>query len=96
MYKGLCVINMKGGVGKTTVAVNLALDAADRGLTTLVVDLDPQFNASVYLMGERAYQSHLRSGGLTVFDIFEQHSPLRDPKGLSRLLKLPSTRTLKV
>ena len=71
---------MKGGVGKTTVAVNLALDAADRGLKTLVVDLDSQFNASVYLMGERAYQSHIRSGGLTVFDIFEQHSPLRDPQ----------------
>ncbi len=80
MYKGLCVINMKGGVGKTTVAVNLALAAADRGLKTLVVDLDPQFNASVYLMGERAYENHISSGGLTVFDIFEQHSPLRDPQ----------------
>ena len=80
MYKGLCVINMKGGVGKTTVAVNLAWAAARRPLKTLVVDLDPQFNASVYIMGEAAYENYINSGGLTVFDIFEEHTPLRDPQ----------------
>ena len=81
MYKGLCVINMKGGVGKTTVAVNLGWEAAHRGLKTLVVDLDPQFNASVYLMGEEAYeQDVMQERGLTVFDIFEQHTPMRDPQ----------------
>ena len=79
MYKGLCVINMKGGVGKTTVAVNLGWEAAQRGLKTLVVDLDPQFNASVYLMGQRDYKRHISGGGLTVFDIFEEHTPMRDP-----------------
>ena len=80
MYKGLCVINMKGGVGKTTVAVNLGWVAASRGLKCLVVDLDPQFNASVYLMGATAYENHISSGGLTVFDIFEEHTPMRDPQ----------------
>lgn len=81
MYKGLCVINMKGGVGKTTVAVNLGWEAAERGLKTLVVDLDPQFNASVYLMGERAYNVDvIENRGLTVFDIFEQHTSMRDPQ----------------
>ena len=81
MYKGLCVINMKGGVGKTTVAVNLGAEAAQRGLKTLVVDLDPQFNASAYLMGADVYQEHvMRNRGLTVFDIFEQHTPMRDPQ----------------
>ena len=80
MYKGLCVINMKGGVGKTTVAVNLGWVAASRGLKCLVVDLDPQFNASVYLMGAAAYENHISSGGLTVFDIFEEHTPMRDPQ----------------
>ena len=79
MYKGLCIINMKGGVGKTTVAANLGWEAAERGLKCLVVDLDPQFNASVYLMGARDYERHIRDGGLTVFDIFEEHTPLRDP-----------------
>ena len=80
MYKGLCVINMKGGVGKTTVAVNLGWAAASRGLKCLVVDLDPQFNASVYLMGGTAYENHINAGGLTVFDIFEEHTPMRDPQ----------------
>ena len=80
MYKGLCVINMKGGVGKTTVAVNLGWAAADAGLKCLVVDLDPQFNASVYLMGPGAYETYITDGGLTVFDIFEEHTPMRDPQ----------------
>ena len=80
MYKGLCVINMKGGVGKTTVAVNLGWAAAAAGLKCLVVDLDPQFNASVYLMGTGPYENHITSGGLTVFDIFEEHTPMRDPQ----------------
>lgn len=81
MYKGLSVINMKGGVGKTTVAVNLGAEAASRGHKALVVDLDPQFNASVYLMGEDAYeQDIMQNRGQTVFDIFEQHTPMRDPQ----------------
>ena len=80
MYKGLCVINMKGGVGKTTVAVNLGWVAASAGLKCLVVDLDPQFNASVYLMGAGAYENYITSGGLTIFDIFEEHTPMRDPQ----------------
>lgn len=81
MYKGLSVINMKGGVGKTTVAVNLGWEAAQRGLKCLVVDLDPQFNASVYLMGEDAYERDIiENRGLTIFDIFEQHTPMRDPQ----------------
>ena len=80
MYKGLCVINMKGGVGKTTVAVNLGWAAASHGLKCLVVDLDPQFNASVYLMGAPAYENYIKGGGLTVFDIFEEHIPMRDPQ----------------
>lgn len=80
MYKGLCVINMKGGVGKTTVAVNLGYFAVARGLKTLVVDLDPQFNASAYLMGEDGYEEHANSDNLTVLDIFEEYAPLRDPQ----------------
>jgi chromosome partitioning protein len=45
------VFNQKGGVGKSTITVNLAAIAASRGRRTLVVDLDPQGNASRYLLG---------------------------------------------
>ncbi|MFL5899489.1 MAG: ParA family protein [Solirubrobacterales bacterium] len=47
------VANQKGGVGKTTTAVNLASCAAADGRQTLLVDLDPQCNATVALGGDR-------------------------------------------
>jgi cellulose biosynthesis protein BcsQ len=45
----LAVLSLKGGVGKTTTVLGLAGAALDRGLATLVVDLDPQTNATVTL-----------------------------------------------
>ncbi|OBS31233.1 cobyric acid synthase [Tepidimonas fonticaldi] len=63
----LVVFNQKGGVGKSTIACNLAAIGAARGRRTLVVDLDAQGNASRYLLGDAVAQP-----GPTVADFFEQ------------------------
>lgn len=51
------VFNQKGGVGKSSIAVNLAAISAANNKKTLVVDLDPQCNASQYLLGMQAYSN---------------------------------------
>jgi chromosome partitioning protein len=49
------VFNQKGGVGKTSIACNLAAISASRGKRTLVIDLDTQANSTHYLLGDAQY-----------------------------------------
>jgi len=80
MSRIFCVANQKGGVGKTTTTVNLAAGLAQVGKRVLVVDLDPQGNAT---MGSGVDKRALE---LSVYDVLLETSTIlearqRSPKG---------------
>ena len=83
----LAVANQKGGVGKTTTAVNLGASIADAGHPTLLVDLDPQCNATVAL-------GLPKDGEPNVYDCLSGDLPLTAaavPSGVAGLDVVPST-----
>ncbi len=81
------IANQKGGVGKTTTAVNVAACVADAGYETLLVDLDPQCNATVALGAAKDHEPN-------AYDVLSGDLPLVDaaiPSDIPRLSLVPST-----
>ncbi|NOU95625.1 AAA family ATPase [Paenibacillus sp. LMG 31456] len=72
--KVISLINMKGGVAKTTLAVNIADCLYQRhGKKVLLIDVDPQFNATQCLMSGNEYFNYLKDGEDTVLNIFDRN-----------------------
>jgi chromosome partitioning protein len=65
------IVNMKGGVGKSTTVASLAEALSLEGLRVLVVDLDPQSNVSMMLAGQDRW-IELRKKGQTIDEYFNQ------------------------
>jgi len=65
------IANQKGGVGKTTTAVNVAACIAEAGFETLLVDVDPQGNATVGVGADRR-------SGLGLYDVLSEQVPAGD------------------
>jgi chromosome partitioning protein len=84
----VAVANQKGGVGKTTTAVSLGAALAERGLRVLVVDLDPQGNASTGL------GLNIRELDHTMYDVLLDGVPIEDciePSEVRNLFVAPAS-----
>ena len=72
MSKILAIANQKGGVGKTTTAINLAASLAANDVSVLLIDFDPQGNATTGLGIGKG------DGRPTIYDVLIGHQDIRD------------------
>jgi chromosome partitioning protein len=84
----VALANQKGGVGKSTTAINLAAALAFQGKRVLLIDLDPQGNATSGLGIDRS------SIDVSIYDVLLKESPLEDavePTSVLNLFVVPAT-----
>ncbi len=82
MTKTIAVVNQKGGVGKTTTAINVGAQLAAEGMRVLLVDLDPQGNAT---SGLGLSKEH---GGQGTYDVLCKGAPLKNAMHKTHIKKL--------
>jgi chromosome partitioning protein len=75
MARRIAFLNYKGGVGKTSLIVNIAACLAQQGARVLLCDLDTQSNASIWLLRLERWNLLVSGSGGTVFTLFQPNPP---------------------
>lgn len=71
MMRRIAIVNPKGGVGKTTLAVNLSYALSEAGQSVLLVDLDPQANTTLVYLRDKTAEK-------TIYDVFLGRCRIKD------------------